>query len=155
MTPHSEQSAPINVPVLVYKSSSANNHRENLLMLDDPGLIRCHIACVVCQIQRFDFDCNLVLTRTVIIWIPPALDLNLYIDIHLCSCTAGRCTPRTSTAVRMSGGSTRCVRGVNAPPPRIRAIRPTYAITYIPFRSLAVSLLKNHDAYLQAKETWT
>jgi hypothetical protein len=30
------------------------------LLLDDPGRVRSHIISVVCQIQRFDFDCNLV-----------------------------------------------------------------------------------------------
>ena len=29
-------------------------------MLDDPGRVRSQITIVVCQIQRFDFDCNLV-----------------------------------------------------------------------------------------------
>ena len=29
-------------------------------MLDDPGRIRSQITSVVCQIQRFDFDYNLV-----------------------------------------------------------------------------------------------
>ena len=38
-------------------------------MLDDPGRVRSQITIVVCQIQRFDFDCNLVhvVTRKVII----------------------------------------------------------------------------------------
>jgi hypothetical protein len=39
----------------------------NLLLLDDPGRIRSQITSVVCQIQRFDFDRNLVVTRKVII----------------------------------------------------------------------------------------
>ena len=39
---------------------------------------------VVCQIQRFDFDCNLVGTRKLIIQIPAGLGLNpLYIYIDL------------------------------------------------------------------------
>ncbi len=29
-------------------------------MSDDPGRIRSQIINVVCQIQRFDFDCNLL-----------------------------------------------------------------------------------------------
>jgi hypothetical protein len=29
----------------------------------------------VCQIQRFDFDCNLVVTRKLIIWTHPPLRL--------------------------------------------------------------------------------
>jgi hypothetical protein len=35
----------------------------NLLLLDDVGRVRSHITSVVCQIQRFDFDCNLVVTQ--------------------------------------------------------------------------------------------
>jgi hypothetical protein len=45
-------------------------------MLDDPGRVRRQITNVVCQIQRFDFDCNLVVTRKVIIRIPAGLGLN-------------------------------------------------------------------------------
>ena len=30
------------------------------LLLDDPGRVRSQIKIVVCQIQRFDFACNLV-----------------------------------------------------------------------------------------------
>ena len=45
----------------------------NLVLLDDPGRVRSHITSVVCQIQRFDFDCNLVVTRKVIMGIPPGL----------------------------------------------------------------------------------
>jgi hypothetical protein len=48
--------------------------------LDDPGRVRSQITSVVCQIQRFDFDCNLVLTRKLIIRIPAGLGLNpLYV----------------------------------------------------------------------------
>ena len=36
-------------------------------MLDDSGRVRSHIISVVCEIQRFDFDCNLVVTGKVII----------------------------------------------------------------------------------------
>jgi hypothetical protein len=40
-------------------------------MLDDPGRVRSQITSVVCKIQRFDFDCNLVhvdlVSRKVII----------------------------------------------------------------------------------------
>ena len=38
----------------------------NLLLLDDPGHGRSQIASVVRQIQRFDFDRSLVVTRKVI-----------------------------------------------------------------------------------------
>jgi hypothetical protein len=50
-------------------------------MLDDPGRVRNHIINVVCQIQWFDFDCNLVVTRKVIIRIPPGLDLNHLLNL--------------------------------------------------------------------------
>jgi hypothetical protein len=49
---------------------------KNLTLLDDPGRVRSQITSVVCQIQRFDFDCNLVVTRKVIIRIPPGLERN-------------------------------------------------------------------------------
>ena len=45
------------------------------MMLDDPGRVRSQIINVVCQIQRFDFDCILVVSRKVIIRIPPVLGL--------------------------------------------------------------------------------
>jgi hypothetical protein len=35
--------------------------------LDYPGRVRSQITSVVCQIQRFDFDCNLVVARKLII----------------------------------------------------------------------------------------
>jgi hypothetical protein len=44
-------------------------------MLNDPGRVRSQIINVVCQIQRFDFDGNLVAMRKVIIRIPPGLGL--------------------------------------------------------------------------------
>jgi hypothetical protein len=51
-------------------------------MLDDPGCVRSQIISVVCQIQRFNFDSNLVVTRKVIIRIPPPLGLNhLYLFV--------------------------------------------------------------------------
>ena len=52
------------------------NHNENLVLLDDPGRVRSQITSVVCQIQRFDFDCNLVVARKLIIRVPPGLGLN-------------------------------------------------------------------------------
>ena len=54
----------------------STNHNRNLLLLDDPGRVRSQIISVVCQIQRFDFDCNLVVMRKLIIRIPPGLGLN-------------------------------------------------------------------------------
>ena len=46
------------------------------MMLDDPGRVRSQITNVEDQIQRFDFGCNLVVTRKVIIRIPPVLGTN-------------------------------------------------------------------------------
>jgi hypothetical protein len=43
------------------------------VLLKDPGRDKSQITNVVCQIQRFDFDCNLVVKRKVIMGIPPAL----------------------------------------------------------------------------------
>jgi hypothetical protein len=52
---------------LCYVKVFSTNQNRNLLLLDDPGRVRSQITNVVCQIQRFDFDCNLVVTRKVII----------------------------------------------------------------------------------------
>ena len=41
-----------------------------------PGRVRSQIISVVCQIQRFDFDCNLVVARKLIIRISAGLGLN-------------------------------------------------------------------------------
>jgi hypothetical protein len=38
------------------------NHNGNLVLLDYLGRVRSQITCVVCQIQRFDFDCILVVS---------------------------------------------------------------------------------------------
>jgi hypothetical protein len=43
------------------------NQNDNLPLLDDPRRVRSQIASIVCQIQRFDFDRNLAVTRKVII----------------------------------------------------------------------------------------
>ena len=52
-----------------YVKIFSTNHDENVLLLDDPGRVRSQIciASIVRQIQRFDFDRNLVVTRKVII----------------------------------------------------------------------------------------
>ena len=50
-----------------YVKLFSTNQYENLVLLDDPGRVRSQITSVVCKIQRFDFDCNLVVTRKVII----------------------------------------------------------------------------------------
>ena len=58
-----------------YVKIFSTNHNGNLLLLDDPGRVRSQITSVVCQIQRFDFECNLVVMRKVIIRIPAVLGL--------------------------------------------------------------------------------
>ena len=75
VAPHGEQYVPVIVPVLLCKSFSTNQDG-NLVLLDDPGRVRSHITSVVCQIQRFDFGCNLVVTRKVIMGILPGLGRN-------------------------------------------------------------------------------
>jgi hypothetical protein len=50
-----------------YVKVFSTNQNKNLLLLDDPGRVRSQIANIVRQIQRFDFDRNLVVTRKVII----------------------------------------------------------------------------------------
>ena len=59
-----------------YVKNSSTNQNVNLVLLDNPGRVRGQITSVVCQIQRFDFDSNLVVTpRKVIMGIQPALRL--------------------------------------------------------------------------------
>ena len=50
-----------------YVKIFSTNQYGNLVLLDDPGRVRSQITSVVRQIQRFDFDCNLVVTGKVII----------------------------------------------------------------------------------------
>ena len=50
-----------------YVKIFSTNQDGNLVLLDDPGRVRSQITNVEDQIQWFDFDCNLVLTRKVII----------------------------------------------------------------------------------------
>jgi hypothetical protein len=45
---------------LCYVKLFSTNYNRSLLLLDDPVRVRSKIATVVCQIQRFYFDCNLV-----------------------------------------------------------------------------------------------
>jgi hypothetical protein len=45
-----------------YVKIFSTNQDNNFVLLDDPGRVRSQITSVVCQIQRFDFDCNLVVT---------------------------------------------------------------------------------------------
>ena len=52
------------------------------MLSDNPGRVRSEKTSVVCHIQQFDFDCNLLVTRKVIhvMGIAPALGINpLYI----------------------------------------------------------------------------
>ena len=58
-----------------YVKIFSTNQDGNLLLSDDPGRVSSQKTSVVCQIQRFDFDCNLVVTRKVIIRIPAVLGL--------------------------------------------------------------------------------
>jgi hypothetical protein len=53
----------------------STTYNRNLLLLDDPGRVRIQTISVVRQIQRFDFDCNLLLTQKLIIRIPAGLAL--------------------------------------------------------------------------------
>jgi hypothetical protein len=50
-----------------YVKMFSTSYDENLILLDDPSHVRSQIASVVRQIQRFDFDRNLVVKRKVII----------------------------------------------------------------------------------------
>jgi hypothetical protein len=55
---------------LSVKVFSTNHNKSSLLLdmlLDDPGRVRSQIKNVVCQIELDDFDCNMVVTRKVII----------------------------------------------------------------------------------------
>jgi hypothetical protein len=45
-----------------YVELFSTNYNKNLLLLDDPGSVRSQIASIVRQIQRFDFEHNLVVT---------------------------------------------------------------------------------------------
>ena len=74
VTPHGDQEALVNVPVLLCKIFSTNQDG-NLVPLDSPGRVRSHKLSVVCQIQQFDFGCNLVVARKKTMEIPPALRL--------------------------------------------------------------------------------
>ena len=48
---------------LCYVKIFSTNQNGNLVLLDNPSRVRSQIAKVVCQIQRFDFDWILVLSR--------------------------------------------------------------------------------------------
>jgi hypothetical protein len=51
-----------------YVKVFSTNHNGNLLLLNYPRRVRSQITRVVCQIQRLDFDCIMVVSRKVIIW---------------------------------------------------------------------------------------
>jgi hypothetical protein len=59
------------------------------VLLDDHGRVRSHMTSVVCQIQRFDFDFNLVVTRNLSIRILPPLrfkHLYEFVGSRVCLC---------------------------------------------------------------------
>ena len=71
-----------------YAKIFSTNQDGNLIPLDDPGRVRSQIASVVCQIQWFDFDCNLVVTRKVIfkiLWTDPPLCLKPLYSTLVCT----------------------------------------------------------------------
>ena len=43
-----------------YVKIFSTNHDRNLVLFDDPGRVRSQIISVVGQIQRFEFDFNLI-----------------------------------------------------------------------------------------------
>ena len=49
-----------------YVKIFSTNQYGNLVLLDKPGRVRSQITSVVCQIQRFDFDCKLVRIQAVL-----------------------------------------------------------------------------------------
>jgi hypothetical protein len=53
-----------------YTKIFSTNQNKTFLLLDYPGRVRSQITSVVCQIQRFDFDCILEVSRKVIIRTP-------------------------------------------------------------------------------------
>jgi hypothetical protein len=53
-----------------YVKVPSANRDGKLVPLDDPGRVRSHITSVVCHVQQFCFDCNLVVMRKVIIASP-------------------------------------------------------------------------------------
>ena len=59
-----------------YVKYFSTNQNGNLLLLDGPGRVRSQITSVMCQIQRFGLDCNLVVARKVRMGIPPGLGRN-------------------------------------------------------------------------------
>jgi hypothetical protein len=56
--------------------------------LDYPGRVKSQITNVMCQIQRFDFDYNLVVTQKLIIPTPPGLGSKPILNL------VQLCTPR-------------------------------------------------------------
>jgi hypothetical protein len=73
----------VNVPVPLCKNKFSTKPDGNLLLLDNPGHVRSQITSVVCKIQQFNFDSNLVVVRKVIMGIPPALVFFLNIYMHV------------------------------------------------------------------------
>ena len=60
------------------------NQYENLLLLDNRSRVRSQIKSVAYRVQRFNFDCNLVLTRKLIIPTPSALGLKPKYELVPC-----------------------------------------------------------------------
>ena len=52
---------------LCYIKIFSTDQDGNLMLLNDPGRVRSQKTNVVCQIQRFDFECILVVSQKVII----------------------------------------------------------------------------------------
>jgi hypothetical protein len=50
-----------------YVKIFSTNQDRNSVLLDDPGHVRSQITSVVCQIQRFDFDCNLRIPDSMVV----------------------------------------------------------------------------------------
>jgi hypothetical protein len=72
-----------------YVKVYSTNQNRNLLLLDDPGRVWSQITNVVFQIQRFDFECNLVVTRKVIIRTCAPLRLKPLLKINASKFTRG------------------------------------------------------------------
>ena len=122
-----------------YVKIFSTNQDGNLVLLDDPGRVRSQKTSVVCQIQRFDFECILVVSRKVIMGIPPVLGTKpLYIE-YTCRCVRGSptppgkcvfpadCTRRTRTLPRVRSA---VVLPTVGDPRRIRSLQPVQPTIY-------------------------
>jgi hypothetical protein len=57
----------------MYVKKFYTNQNRFLIVMDDPGHYESYIISVVYKIQQFNFESNLVVTRKVIMGIPPGL----------------------------------------------------------------------------------